>query len=392
MGKDVREVDAVIIGGGLMGMFSALALHDRGLRRIAVLDKGSIGGVASPRAAGMLRRHYHIPLLVEMATLGEEIYASFSKRYGQEIGYTKRGYLLAVAASHAGQTERDVAMQREHGVDIELMTAQQVEREFSEFRGLGDESVYAYERSCAFADPPATTRALASVLREKGVQLVEDEEVLHIELANGRVRGVETRRARWRTDTIVNCAGAWGGTIGTMAGLRLPVKVHRLLQIIEVETSTNTDELRILSHESADFYARAASAHRVLVGGRIPLPEPRDAESMLLVSDTSKAVELRSTYQSMRTAPLGQIVNSWAGIDGDTPDYQPVLGPHAEVEGLFSATGFSGHGFKLAPVVGQLIAEYVTGRALRLSAASALLAARFDRGELLPRGSKQMGA
>lgn len=384
--------DVVIIGSGLVGMFTALHLLDTGVRDVTVIDKGPAGGSASPRAAGLLRRHYHIPLLVEMAKYGDQAYSAFDALYGVDIGFQRRGFVVALAPEHHENLKANTSMQQELGVDVELIAGSQLGRLFPEFKDIGSDVSVAYEKDCAFVDPQKTCAALLGILRDKGARVIENDAVVGIETSQGAVSAVVSKDHYLRTDHAVNCAGAWSFMIGTLVGEPLPIEVHRLLQIVEVEQLSGTHLMRILDLGSLDLYARPNTPTTILIGGRIPFTAPTRADAVRLAPDKEKSLVLRESFQSVSAARLGAVKRSWAGIDGDTPDYQPIIERSNRVDGLWTAAGFSGHGFKLAPAAGRAIAEGITGRAPSLPVLGSFSLDRFSAGNLYPRGYKQMGS
>lgn len=386
-----EKFDAIIIGAGLVGLFTALHLRKLGVERIAVFDQNNAGGVASPRAGGLIRRHYNHPLLVELAQLGLEQYSKLSESTGNNVGFRRSGYLLVVKGERADLVESNVRMQRELGVDTSILSTSQLAAEFSEFRHLGNDVLTVHERDSAFADPPATVAAVVSAVRQQKVAIYEGTTVHSIQATNGQVTGVVTSAGDFAGEVVVNAAGAWGASVARAVGIDLPVEVKRLLQIIQVKSGP-TNGLRSLSHESADLYARAHSPSSVLVGGRHYFGASVDPDSVKLLPVLEKAEQLHSSYGSMVQLELGQIMNGWAGIDGDTPDYQPILGPIPNISGFYCATGFSGHGFKLAPIAGQLVAEHITTGRYQTLDARPLGFERFAQGKLFELGHKQMGA
>jgi sarcosine oxidase subunit beta len=392
MGSDrPSRFEVAIIGAGLVGLFTALRLHKQGIRRVAVFDRGRAGGLASPRAGGLIRRHYNHPLLVEMAQLGKEQYSRLGKECGRDIGYKIRGYLLVVRSAQLDLIESSLKMQQELGVDTGLLSSARLQAEFEEFKDLGQDSLLVHERDSAFADPPATSRGVVELVRSKGICLIEDSPVVEVVVSNGKVAGVETAERTYECGVVVNAAGAWSAGIAAGVGIDLPVQVRRLLQIVNVRAAAN-ESVRTLSHEVADLYARHHHSGGMLIGGRHYFEEPMEPEDVPLIPVLSKARQLVSSFRSMATFSVGQIIDGWAGIDGDTPDFQPVLGPTPGIDGLYVATGFSGHGFKLAPIAGQLIAEHIRFGEYKTLDASPLEMTRFAKGELFELGHKQMGA
>ena len=395
MGKASKPkyVDAIVIGAGLVGLFAAYYLWEKGIKHIAVLEKGQAGGIASPRAGGLLRKHYNHPLLVEMAIHGNKQYASFREDFGYDIGYNQNGYLLAVDENKALSLEQNIAMQRGLGVEVELLSRTQLRDQFQEFRNLGEDALVAYEKDSAFVQASVTSMSMIEVVKRHGISVFEDTPAAEIELKNGNIYAVHTPKGEWRTDIVVNCAGAWGGIVGRMVGLELPLEVKRLLQIVEVRhNAVNSHTLTSLSHDKGDLYARPNGCSRILIGGRIYLDEPVQPDEVNLLVDRAKAEQLYQNYQAMTSLELKQITAGWVGIDGDTSDYQPIIGPVDKVGGYYTATGFSAHGFKLAPIAGLLVAEHIASGRYTTLDANPLNLNRFAKGELFSKGYKQMGA
>lgn len=346
-----REAEIVIIGAGLLGLFVAYHLHKHGFSKIVIFDKGHGGGIASPRSGGLLRKHYNHPLLVRMAIHGDEQYSELSSVTGHDIGYTKNGYLLVVGAEKAGEVEKTVKLLRDLGVEIEVPSKSQAATSFPEFRNLGDDAFLAFEQNSAYARPPETIAALIDLNTKLGIKILEGTPVTGIDQKNGQVYGVETPYGTWKTETVVNCAGAWGASVGSFVGVDLPITVKRLLQIVEIQKQGNVRGVeRTLSHDTADLYTRPNGDSRNLVGGRIYLKEATNPDSINLIANLDKVRELYESYKNMSTTSICQITNTWVGIDGDTTDYQPILGPINSVPGYYVATGFSAHGFKLGSV------------------------------------------
>src|SRR5690606_32768390 len=142
-----------------------------------------------------------------------------------------------------------------------------------------------------------------------------------------------------------------------------------------------------------DLYARPNPGNRILVGSRLYFDGPVAPDSVELVPNMDTLHETRTRYERFNPETHSALVyQAWAGIDGDTPDYQPVVGRIPDVQGLITVVGFSGHGFKLGPIIGQLVSELIVHGEYRTQDITRLRLERFESGDLFPQGYRLMGA
>lgn len=131
----------------------------------------------------------------------------------------------------------------------------------------------------------------------------------------------------------------------------------------------------------------------MLIGSRHYFHEQQDPDTVELFYPPENMQATRERYSQLvpgiESAPAFQM---WAGIDGDSPDFQPILGTVPDLDGFYLAVGGSAHGFKLGPIIGKLMAELITAGQYQTMDVSALSIERFGRGETFPPGYKQMGA
>ena len=389
------KADVVVVGSGIFGLSTAFHLAKAGIQRVVVLDKGPIGGVASPRAAGLIRHHYSHPLPIEMAVRGHEFYKRFEAETGHSAGYVQNGYFLGVAGDHMQRLESDIDMAREAGIETGFISKRETRDYLPHLDHEGWPGLVAFDRSAAYVQPTDVMRALADACAQHRVTLLGGTAVTGIETSDGRVTGVLAEDdVRIQTDVVVNAAGAWGGKVGAMAGVNVPIGVNRLLQIFEVRPSFRfVTDMPSLSCGGLDLYARPNPGNRMLVGSRRYFEQQQDPDSVDLCY---RPEDMRATKER-----LGQLVpgiegmpafQMWAGIDGDSPDFQPILGSMPDLEGFILGVGGSAHGFKLGPIIGKLLSELITSGSYQTMDVSALSIERFGRGETFPPGYKQMGA
>lgn len=390
-----QQAEVVIIGAGIMGLSTAFHLAGMGLRDVIVFDRGPLGGAASPRAAGSIRHHYSHPLLVELAMRSHEFFRNFRQHIGADCGYTNNGYLVGVREDQADWLDENVRMVREVGVDTRLISRGEIQELFPQLDAEGWSGPVAYDRDAGYAQPHDVMREFVRATRECGIHLIGGTAIADIDVEAGRVRGVVTEYGdRVRAPVVVNAAGAWGAEVGKQAGVNLPVSVNRLLQIFELRPPFEVPVTRpTLSDGPQDLYARPNPGNRILVGSRLYFDGPVAPDSVELVPNMDTLHETRTRYERFNPETHSALVyQAWAGIDGDTPDYQPVVGPIPDVQGLITAVGFSGHGFKLGPIIGQLVSELIVHGEYRTQDITRLGLERFESGDLFPLGYRQMGA
>lgn len=394
-GSIPQHASVVIIGSGIIGTSTAFHLAAMGVRDVVVFDRGPLGGVASPRAAGSIRHHYSHPMLVELAMRSHEFFRHFRDHTGADCGYTNNGYLVGVRADQADWLESNVHMVRDAGINTGLMSQREVRELFPELDTERWSGPVAYDRDGSYAQPQDVMRELVRATRERGVSLIPGTAISEIDTAGGRIRGVVTEFGdHVQTSTVVNAAGAWGGEVSQKAGVDTPVKVKRLLQIFELRPDYHVPVTRpTLSDGPLDLYARPNPGNRILVGARHYFESAMSPDAVELVPNMSTLRDTRMRYEQLNPGThTASVYQAWAGIDGDTPDYQPVVGPTPGVDGLITSVGFSGHGFKLGPIIGQLLSELIVHGEYRTQDITQLGFDRFKSGNLFPLGYRQMGA
>jgi|GEM_PF-3326290 len=394
-GSVPKQVDVAIIGSGLVGLFTAYQLMTRSNKTVAVFDRGPIGGVASPRAGGLLRHHYNHPLIVQLALRGHDFYSKFEDIMDHTAGYTQNGYVITASPEFADWLAGNVEMVRAEGVNTSLITARQATALMPGMSFDGWKGAIAHDRDAAYAHPIEVMRGLGNMVRHSETILVEGNGITGIDVVNGHVDGVWTESGdRVQAEVVVNAGGAWGGTIAGMAGLDVPLTVSRILQIYELRPQYRVNATTpSFSSDSLDLYARPSSGNRLLVGSRRYLDGPQDPGSLDLHHTNEEVAKTRKRFEQVSPGAKGApVYQAWAGIDGDTPDFQPILGTVPDVEGLLLGIGLSAHGFKLGPIVGELLADLIIHGQYQAIDARALGLERFASGELFPLGYKQMGA
>ncbi len=251
---------------------------------------------------------------------------------------------------------------------------------------LDDIAVVGWEPESGYADAHQTLSAFARRARQLGVVIREGVAVTGlVRDAVGRVTGVETAQGRMHADVVISAQNIWTRELAAWSGVALPLTLSRHAVFTLEAPVPYTRDLPILKDlaSPAKLYMRSYGGRQLLVGDgnegeTIPAPDTEQADVPLdHVAELGEQVAHR-----MPAFGEAGLAASWTGVYDVTPDWNPVLGPVAGVAGLQVAYGFSGHGFKLSPVVGRLLAQSALGLATDVPLAPYALE-RFASGHLL---------
>lgn len=385
---------AVVIGGGIVGLASAHALTERGVRA-TVFEKGSLGSGSTGRSAGGIRGQFSTPVNVVLSRASFEVWDEFEELFGVDISHRRVGYLfLAREENTAERLRENVAMQNDHGIPSEFLDSAEVQ----EYCGGLRPDCFAgasYSSTDGFADPNLAVQGYARAAREAGVEARTGTQVTGILRDGGRVVGVEISEAQSASgnrtssddegetidaDYVVNAAGPWARRVGEMAGVSLPVapKRRRMVIVDPEEPVPETDPLTI--DLDTGSYFRPEREGSALVGGQFgedPDADPERYRQGIEMEWAADAVE-RAGEWTTYFGPETGIKRGWAGLYAVTPDNHPII--EETIPGLISAVGFSGHGFMHAPATGKLVAELICDGEASLVDVGSLGSGRFEHG------------
>ncbi|UCC50313.1 MAG: FAD-binding oxidoreductase [Anaerolineaceae bacterium] len=357
-----KTFDVIIIGGGIMGCCSALQLSRRGMK-VALLEMDNIGAGPTGKSSAIIRQHYSNEVTARMALHSLRVFQDFENQVGDECGFTQTGFVAVVPAKDRAGLEANIALQQSVGIRTELLATEAL-REMMPGLATADLVAAVYEAESGYADPYLTVTALARAARRAGTTIVPETQVTGIRFANGKVIGVDTVDQRFDAPKVVNCAGAWAARVAAMAGVSVPINSCRV-QVAFFR--------RPAGHEAphpvfADFinatYFRSETGNLTLVG----LIDPSEAEAIVNPNDYIEGVDdefvleagegLVKRYPAMERS---QHTGGYASLYAITPDWHPIIDELPAGSCCYICSGFSGHGFKLGPAVGQIMADLVTG-------------------------------
>ncbi len=349
------SADVVVIGGGIAGASTALALARRG-RRVVLLERWLIGAEASGRNAGGVRQQGRKLEEIPLARRAVEIWETLDASLGRPTGYRQSGHVYVAeddAEMEALAEQR--AQERQHGLESELISPDELRRLAP---GIADGLVGA--KFCAtdgMADPALATLAIAHAAEEAGATLLCHQQVVAIGQSNGRVTHVDTAGLRVETGMVVNAAGPWAPTVAQLVGVYLPIYPSRLGSIRTAPLPPQSDVF--VQTYAYDFGGAQAPDGTMRFGSGA---NREDVNRFTYNRRFDRAAEMRISDKAKRMFPAlaeATLIGGWAGIRECTPDMMPILGPAGGVEGMLVCAGFSGHGFCLGPCAGELMAEWI---------------------------------
>lgn len=356
----MNTADVVIVGGGLEGAAAAWALSQRGVTDVTVLERNTVGSGMTGKSSGIVRCHYGVSSLAAMATVGLEVFENAEEYFGADIGFRQTGYVVGVGAPNVDNLRKSLAAQREVGVHTEEIDAGEV-AELWPWADLEPFAAFGWEARGGYGDAYQTAQAFAVSARAAGVRITQGANVTGLIVDADRVTGVELADGtRVSAGTVVVATGVWTRPFLAPHGVDVPIRVHRE-QIVTIKPGLDTGPVPVFSDLVSLQYIRPEPNGELLFGNsdlaELELADPDN----YLNRATDGFIDL--TVDKVGTRFPGftdaAITGSYAGCYDVTPDWNPVISATG-IGGLLVAAGFSGHGFKIAPAVGRLVADLVT--------------------------------
>jgi sarcosine oxidase, subunit beta len=381
------EYDVVVVGAGVIGGSIAFHLARLGVRRVALVERRHVAWGASGRSGALVRTHYTNVPEARLALAAQPWFEEWADRVGGSCGFQRTGFVQLVAPADSARLRDNVdRLRRDVGVETEVLDAAGL-RLLAPYLRVGDGELGAYEPRSGYADPEATTRALAAAAEGLGVTLVEGCEVTRIAVEGGRVRGVETGAGRLGCSVVVVAGGNWSRSLLGPIGVSVPIHPTRV-QVVRFERPTSLPggargHLTVIDRRHG-YYARPAGETETLVGlsgAHRPLPDLDDFPR----ENDAEFVELARAQLARRIPAFAgaRYAGGHMGPLDVTDDGKAVLGWAPGVEGLVLAVGMSGTGFKKAPAIGACLAELVTRGAAETAPIEPFRPGRFGEGRPL---------
>jgi glycine/D-amino acid oxidase-like deaminating enzyme len=388
-------VHYLVVGGGLEGLSIAWSLAQRGETDVLVVERGSLCSGMTGKSSAVVRCHYGNRSLAAMAWYGVQVFERATELFGDEIGFRQCGYVVGVGDDDVDALKANVAMQQDVGVAVEFLGHDDV-AELWPGANLDDFAAFAYEPRGGRGEAYNTGMAFAAAARTLGVQIRQYTPVAALLAdAEGPVRSaVLADGTEIHSGTVILATGPWEPGLGATVDVAIPVRTQRA-QVVLVDPGEPTPPVPVLSDlVGLQYICREPNGDLLVGNSDHSSPQFVDPDDYPNRADDD-AVEKVVTKLGHRlpAMPDPRISSTYGGGYDVTPDYNPIIGPSPR-EGLFLATGFSGHGFKISPAVGRLVADLLVDGKTDLAdvTPSDFRYSRFAEGDLLTSPHPYTGA
>lgn len=361
--KPLAQVyDVVVIGAGVHGLATAYYLARRGVRNVAVLEKGYLGCGNSGRNTAIIRANYRtvqgIPFYQESLRLYEELSATLSFN----VLFSQEGHLtLAHTDSSINGLRIRAETNKALGVDSRMIGPAEIKRLVP---AIDISSRPRYPILAALYHPPggiirhdAVVWGYAREASRRGVEIHPHTEVLGLGRENGRITSVRTSRGVVKTGAVVNATSGWCSTIARMADLELPIVSHPLQACVTESMAPLLD--KVIVSANLHVYVSQTPRGEFVIGAEVDPYASYNLRSTLptLEMMASHCLELFPCLREVR------VLRQWSGTCDMTPDYSPIIGDVPSVKGFYLDVGWGTWGFKAGPIAGNLLAEFIaTGK------------------------------
>lgn len=349
-----EKADVVIIGGGVMGCAIAYNLAREGLKPV-VIEKSDIGGEASGANGGGVRQSARNLKEMPLAIESIQIYGQLHEELGMDLEYTRKGNLRLCTSEEELETMRtSVENQKAADLELEMLDRKQV---LDINPHIGDKVLGAsFCPTDGHVNPFLVTYAFFQKAKSLGARIFTHEEVKDIRLQKNKVSAVITDKQTIETDLVVNAAGVAGRSVANMVGLDLPMRpVFSEAMITEPYPPLFK---QMIGHAKGLFYGRQTVHGSFFWGGFVGTEQFIHREGKPLFHFIAPAIS-NMVIDFFPVLKDVNVIRTWSGLIAQMSDAIPVLGFTEEVPGFVFATGFSGHGFGLAPVIGRLMCELI---------------------------------
>ena len=374
--------DVVIVGGGGHGLATAYYLaRNHGIRNIAVLEKGWLGGGNTGRNTTVIRSNYYYRESAALYDFSLKLYEGLSRELNYNVMFSQRGIITLAHSRHDLEAAtRWVGAMRVHGVDTDMIDAAEIARRVP-ILDMSPDARYPVlggfmQKRAGTARHDAVAWGYARAADALGVDIIQQCEVTGFRRnADGSISGVETSRGRIDAKTVGIAAAGHSTTLADMAGFRLPVTSYALQAFVTEPLKPVLDTV-VLSLATG-LYLSQSDKGGLVIGGALDLyPSYAQRGNMPMTRNVLGAV-------AQQFPSLGRVrfLRQWAGIVDVVQDSSPIIGA-TPVPNLFVNCGWGTGGFKAIPAGGTLLAHHIaTGAPHRLAAPFSL--SRFSTGALI---------
>jgi len=361
----LTEYDVIIIGAGSVGVPTALAMAKTGLKTLVLDSLPSVAQGDNKHAIGGIRATHSLKSKIWLCQRSIEIFMSWKELYGDDIWWEQGGYcFLAYTNEQEQMLKNTVRQQKEYGLNIDYVDSDKIKELVP---GINNDNLLGgtYSPEDGNSSPLLALHAFYRKSRELGAEYNFSEDVIDIITKNNKITGVKTNRAEYKTQSVINAAGAHAKNVGNLlnidlhvvpesheAGITEPVKKFFSTMVIDIKPAIDGK-----FGNSKNYYFYQNKEGKIIF---CLTPEPnipgidRQETSSFLPQITKRMVNLLPRLKNIK------IRRTWRGMYPMTQDGNPIIGKIGDVEGYINAVGMCGQGFMLGPGLGELISRLIT--------------------------------
>lgn len=372
----MKEYDAAIIGGGIIGLSCGYYLSKKG-KKVLILEAGNFASGASGACDDMILFQSKKPgINLELAFESLELYKSLTAELENDLGFSSHGGMVLIQNDQELTIMEDfVRQQRDYGLDVVILDRKDM---LKKQPFLGDQFIAStFSPTDSQVDPFLAMSGFLRKGRERGLEMIRQSPVTAVEKeASGNFRITCSTGASYAAGQVVNCGGAWAGKIAALAGLTVPMEPKRgqivISEKIPAVGDTNLWTANYLVTKLNPEVKIEASPVEQALG--LGFAFTRTKEGSYLIGSTREMAGFDKgctmdglrclVNQAVEILPIMEnvhFIRSMAGLRPCTPDGKMILGEHRELPGFFTAAGHEGDGISLAPITGFTLAEMVCG-------------------------------
>jgi sarcosine oxidase, subunit beta len=351
--------DVVILGGGGHGLATAYYLaKNHGITNVAVLEKGWIGGGNSGRNTTVVRSDYMFSESAAMYDLALRLYEGAARDLNFNIMLSQRGYMTLIHSQHMLEAaQHKVNWLACNGIDSEIISRERVQRMVPLLNMSRNPVLGAFlQRRGGTIRHDAVVWGFARGASARGVDIVQNCEVLGFEKSGNRIAAIETSRGRVACGTVGMAVAGHSSVLADMAGFRLPVTSHCLQAMVSEPIRPVLDHM--VMSPGTGVYINQTQKGELVMGSVLDLYHSYAQRGTFLTIEKTitSVVEMFPVFAQTR------LMRHWAGIVDVVPDSSPILGP-TPIDNLYINCGWGTGGFKAIPAGGTLLAHSLaTGR------------------------------
>lgn len=377
-----RSADIVIIGAGVVGASIAYHLTKLGAQDTIILEKESLPAAGSTaKANGGIRAQFATEINILLSLKAMEILNSLDEEMKEQVEYIKAGYLFMASKQRNWKTLQSLyEIQKRLGVSVQKLSRREIE-EKAAYTFTQDILGGTFGPDDGFIDPNGLATAFLKQAIKKGTRLFLETEATGIQVSRKNVVAVKTPKGEIKSKVVVNAAGPYAAKVAELAGVKLPLMpIRRHVGLTGKAPFLPRQIPMTIDYDTGLVIRKEGPAVAMCCADPSEKPGFDTSVDRRFFEFISEKVLKR--FPLLEKAGI-DTKKSWAGLYAQTPDCHAILGKVEEVQGLYLANGFSGHGLMHSPAVGLVLSELIVKGKEESLDISSLNLKRFKEGKLL---------